>query len=582
MNRRFIDRNTQEVFGLAYKWQDISPKSSGDPPFESGETIPMRNLKNMEVQLVPVDELVEVTPTLVQILKFQAVRPDLYYNVKWADTLRPPDKRNDVLLSDINPYFKKKRERYEAQQMQVQREEFEKRARQEEDMNTVFTDLKGQTSDIVDMWLRMIGYDLNVMQRLANTSTHFANIMRNDYIWMNALETHYPYVSTHFMGPLKRTIHPWVMLMLDGITMDATKHGGRYPKRLMELRTRLSSPTTMKTEIRIPFSPLATGPRQNNPRVHNTAQTTWLSHIWQCGQNIYGLFSTNKRDAQLHIGKYLIHWDALTEHPFVSPGKKSNLLDFKTEKIRLVDSDQDGFIVFFEDTAQPGQVKDRLMYVEAGIRPGIDTKTTNFNSFWKSLWYATIRKNYWSDQDTLPIWLTPNMIVVDSHTIIPRIGENRLDINATITIDEPNMIDLVTGFNSGVVTTISENLEITPRFVSNILNPRGYTEGPFIADNKYQEISEKVFFLRPRLGMGIGGIMYHWHHENNRMQCFDYSQFKLGDSGVVYTLDNFTLTSKPIASQCYTCKGEPKFMEQHDSEKPFCSQECQKKHYEVK
>jgi hypothetical protein len=285
-------------------------------------------------------------------------------------------------------------------------------------------------------------------------------------------------------------------------------------------------------------------------------------------------------EAELHIGKYLVHWDALTEHPFISPGKKSNLLNFNAEKIRLVDSDQDGFIIFLDDALD--EDRPRLVYVHGGLKPGVDTKTTKSNDFWKSFYYKTLRTNYWSNTENLPIWLTPTMIVIDTHTIIPRTAQHKFDIDATITVDEPNMIDLVTGFNSGVVTIISENLEITPRFVSDILNPRGYTEGPLIGDNKYQEISEKVFFLRPRLGMGMGGIMYHWHHGNNQMQCFDYSQFKLGDSGVVYTLDNFTLTSKPIASQCYTCKGEPKFMEQHDSEKPFCSQECQKKHYEVK
>lgn len=582
MNRLFIDVNTLQMFKLAYKWQELSTRGSGTAPFESGETIPMRNVELGEVQLVPVDELIEITPTLGTLMKYQSIYPIQSSDIKWVDTFRPPDKQRDILLKDINPYWKK-RERDE-QERAIQRAEVEKRSRQKQDIEMVYADLRSQTPDIVDLWLRITGYNLGVMQKLASVNTHFANVMRNDRIWMNALEFHYPYVSTHFMGPISKTIHPWVKQMLDTITTDPTHRNQRYPKRLMELRERFRLASTLKIPVVLPGSPFqGAGDRRTQPTLKNNTQTKWLSHIWQCGENIYGLFSTSQHWANMHIGKYLVHWNARNDHPFVTPDVKYNLIDFKTEKIRLVDFDQDGFILVVEKESED---KRSLVYVK-GIRPHIITTTSQKelripkNTFEESFEFVLLSENVsqrWFGNHPLSSWITPAMIVIDHKRIVARTPENGVNMDSIVLLDEGLEIIAVIGYNTVILARPSGDNTFEHFFAYDMLNPQGYRTGPVLSASALQDYVDKIFFPRPRLGMGMGGIMFHWHHTEKRMACFDYSELKVGRSEIIYYLPKITLTSEAIGLKCITCSDQAKFKETTDSEKLFCGPDCQQKY----
>lgn len=548
MNKTFIDVSTGEAFRLLNKRQDLV----GEEP------IKMRSIQSNEIKTVYPDNLLEVTSTLAQLMRAQFEYPYQFSDVTWNMEINRPFNKKTVLLKDINPYFKRRRERDDA----ILKIEIEKRISLEAREDNYIV-LKDQNADIINMWLRMNGYDLGVMKNLANTSQHFAEIMRNDNIWMNALEFHYPYVSTHFMGPISRTIHPWVREMLDTITTDPTHRGQRYPKRLMELRQRFNLRTTVKMPVVIPNNPFQGPGDKRKHLTTNKSQTKWLSHIWQCGENIYGLFSETQADARRHIGRYLVHWDARQEQPFVSPFTKHNLIHYQTERVRLVDFDQDGFIMVMSKITQEDSVI-RLVYISGFNTPGV-RKVILLNNLPDSAF--TLGK--------FLVWMTPSMIITP-HMIYTRTPDNYIILESQIILEEGLEVVAVVGYN----TTIIRRQDQGEYFLAfDMLNPKGYTKGRVISQTEFDTYQESIGSV-PRLGMGMGGIMFHWHDIENRMACFDYSELKIDRSEIIYYLPNITLTADPIGFQCVTCNKEAKVKERDDAEKPFCGTQCQKAHHQ--
>lgn len=575
MDQFFVEVNTGEVYKKYAKYQDLE---------EYGEPIRMVNLHSKKVEYILPENLIRVTPTLKKLMIYQRMRPVEFNDVKWITTDRPVDKQRNIFLRDINPYLlldqKKKRQREEALEKAERKDERFKEARVNPDI--AYTDLRGQSYDIVNMWLRMLNYDITVMGRLPQVSKHFQNIMENDFIWLNALEHHYPYVSTHFMGPLSRSIHPWVRKMLDANTYDLTKFLQRYPKRLLELRTRMSSNKTAKVPIEFP----AFKNEKYEKRLHDTmavmTQTRWLSHIWQCGENIYALFATTKDKALLKIGKYMVHWNARTEQPFVlgKEGKKKNLIDFKTETVRILDHDQDGFVAMFEkrDKDDENDPPASIVYVR-GLKPGLREPAKMFENSFDTITVRTIPAFDESKHLGSIGMITPLMIKI-KNTIIPRLPDNNLDLEKTIQIGgDSNALFFLIGYNSAIMGTKNQAGKEEFFIAYDLLNTNGYKKGRTITYKEMKRYVGDALMLRPRLGMGMGGIMFHWHEELKKMLCFDYSELKIGNSQLVYYLPSLQLTSEPIQHECFTCSSVANFIENDESNRPFCSSACQELHY---
>jgi len=223
-------------------------------------------------------------------------------------------------------------------------------------LNQVFFDFsnpKAMSSDVILLILsKLSDVDQKLISKLSKINKNWNDIMNSDKIWANLLMKKYPNHYLHYLDKDGMSLHPVMKKILDQLTVDDIKNeetgfvrqkkGQRYLKRFFEWITKNNN---KEQSIHETFH---TGEASTQYSISGAkGKTKYITHIWQCGENIFVLFSDKYEDVKTKSGVHLAQFnykddvfELLKQEP-----KITNLLNKVVDKVTFVQHDQHGFIV---------------------------------------------------------------------------------------------------------------------------------------------------------------------------------------------------------------------------------------------